>query len=731
MARRREPWGVKELGSEAKATPWPTGSCGFREVNGISLRTVDVQSMAKFSRAVWGRLLLILLATGWWVSCQRYEDSAGGAGKKKAKPVPSTASASSPASASTSDTKAKKTKREKQPPIRYSPSHDEEINEIFELARKDRWEDAETRANALMARDPQDPAAQRMIDWVKQQRERRREQALENTIRSIEAKQSVFNPTAKKLVSEKKDRGLPARKDVRDAIQQIQATPYVPPSYGKTNYLRGLLFDFESRQGRMAKILEKEVSISLDNTPLEKIIFDLGQAEGINFVADRSLPAFQSKLSVNMTNVTFSEFLRYVSRNLDLQFQIGDELIWIVDGKDPKKVLEETRFYRLRKGFVLPAELGPPEVIRTSSTVGNVTTVTEQQKMAKFVNDLAPHSPSIERAITNFFIGKYQIDYERNIIVARGKPEDLTILEKIIEEFDKPIQQVLIEARFITVSQAAFLRLGVAWETGRATFGAEAAQDFTGIAVGEVATPLGWLMWTNTLGNSQVSAILSALEQSGESQVLSAPRLTLINNLPAVINDGKVQYYYEQYQVKSTILERRSSSQLVPDGKPTKITSGASLNVLASVGGDGNTILLALNPKVNSDVELKAFQTIYDTDDSGNIVSRYDLKLPEYRTQDLSTRVSVRSGQTVVMGGVLERTQTTFVEAVPILGNLPIIGAAFRRRTELDKPRYLLIFVTATLLSETGEYIVYEEASGTNVPRREEPGALSTPDDPK
>jgi type IV pilus assembly protein PilQ len=63
-----------------------------------------------------------------------------------------------------------------------------------------------------------------------------------------------------------------------------------------------------------------------------------------------------------------------------------------------------------------------------------------------------------------------------------------------------------------------------------------------------------------------------------------------------------------------------------------------------------------------------------------------------------------------VMGGVLEREQRTFVEAVPVLGRLPIIGAAFRKRTEIDRPRYLLIFVTATLISESGEFIIHEDA---------------------
>jgi type II secretory pathway component GspD/PulD (secretin) len=71
--------------------------------------------------------------------------------------------------------------------------------------------------------------------------------------------------------------------------------------------------------------------------------------------------------------------------------------------------------------------------------------------------------------------------------------------------------------------------------------------------------------------------------------------------------------------------------------------------------------------------------------------------------------VVVKSGETVAMGGVLERQKSTFVEAVPVLGSIPVIGALFRRRTETDTPRYLLVFVTATILTESGEYLIYDE----------------------
>jgi type II secretory pathway component GspD/PulD (secretin) len=97
------------------------------------------------------------------------------------------------------------------------------------------------------------------------------------------------------------------------------------------------------------------------------------------------------------------------------------------------------------------------------------------------------------------------------------------------------------------------------------------------------------------------------------------------------------------------------------------------------------------------------------------VSSSFDIKLPQYRTEELSTRVSVKSGQTVVMGGVLERQRSTYVESVPVLGDIPIIGALFRRRTESDTPRYLLIFVTATIVKDNGEFLVLDEAgSSTN-----------------
>jgi type II secretory pathway component GspD/PulD (secretin) len=620
------------------------------------------------------------------------------------------------------------------PPVKYSNKYDAEIKEIMDLANKGRWEEAQAKATALHEMAPKSTLVERVYTWVVETGRQRREQELENQIREIDAKNSVFSPTIRSLLTENRDRGLPARKDIRDTVDQIEKAPWIPDSYGKLVHEKGPLFDFESTKGRMIKMLDKEMTIHLDNVPLETMLINLSTNAGVNIVADKSLPALANRLSVNLDKVKLGDFLRYVGRNYDLQFQVGDELVWVVDGKDPKRLMEETRFYRLRKGFVMPAEFGAPDATKTTTVAGPVTTTTEVQKFQKFVNDEAPTLPSLERAITNLFLGsKYMIDYERNLVVARGTPEQLDVMEKIIKEFDQPVQQVLIEARFVTISKPAFMQLGVLWQTSRGgtnNFGT-LPQDFTGLANNQnfpnAISPSGSVnpavgvgiqkIFTNVLGVNDLSATISALEQSGESQTLSAPRLTVLNNRPAMISEGQVQYYYEEYTAAATVGQYYTTASILPSGKPTKIVAGATLNVLASISGDGKSILLALNPKVNTQVLLTTYTTISQYTTSGTPPTTFDIKLPTYTTEELSTRVAVKSGETVVMGGVLERAKSTYVESVPVLGDIPILGALFRRRTELDTPRYLLVFVTATIVKDTGEYLVYEdEQSATNSP---------------
>ena len=94
-------------------------------------------------------------------------------------------------------------------------------------------------------------------------------------------------------------------------------------------------------------MLAKEVTIHLDNVPLQAVLFYLSTNTSVNIVANKSLPALTNKLSVNLDKVKLGDLFRYLGRNYDLQFQIGSNLVWVVDGKAQQKAPEETRFYRL------------------------------------------------------------------------------------------------------------------------------------------------------------------------------------------------------------------------------------------------------------------------------------------------------------------------------------------------------------------------------------------------
>ena len=607
--------------------------------------------------------------------------------------------------------------------VQYSAAYDRELDSIFRLSEKGKWEEAEAEVGLLLQQHPEDTTLKRISDWVATQKTLLRQQAIEDRIRTIDAKQTGMNPSIKDIWKDNKSRGLPPRKDIRDALEMLQAEPYVPETFGKKITKQGFLFDARSEPGRMSALLDNTVSIQTDEQTVKEILFDIGGKEGINFIADLGLAPLQQKLTLNLDRVKLGELLDYISRNVGVQFQVGENLIWVIDGKAPKELIEQTRFYQLRKGFIMPAQFGPEETtLVTVKPEKGPTTITETAKYEMFVNDSITKRPSIEDAIKTFFKGtEHIIDYERNLIVATGTPAQFEVLERIIEEFDRPIQQVLIEARFITISEASFLGLGFRWASSVA---GSPPLDQTGMSNGTLGSEQGLLTRvtlsnvfkeTSMLTNAKLTAALTALEQSGESQLLSAPRLTLLNNRPGSINDGEVNYYYEQFTIEETLTERSISQRLVPFGEPSKITAGVSLEVVASIGGDGQSILLALHAVVNQNVSYVSLkgQTIDEVTESEknkeNATASLEIFLPKWRTQELATRVVVGSGQSVMMGGVLEREQRTIVESFPILGNLPGIGALFRKRSTIDKPRYLLIFVTATLIGEDGSFVTYEQ----------------------
>jgi type II secretory pathway component GspD/PulD (secretin) len=231
---------------------------------------------------------------------------------------------------------------------------------------------------------------------------------------------------------------------------------------------------------------------------------------------------------------------------------------------------------------------------------------------------------------------------------------------------------------------------------------------------GAVATPSldATVAYHGLLSTPMFEVIIQALEESGKSQTLSVPRVTTLNNQPARIRVGEDFRYFENFELQEVATTPDSNnnqqyvSQLVPTGEPTLEELGILLEVTPSVGADLQTVTLNLKPEISEFVRFEEYDV--GSGDNGNTSTNglSVLKLPIFRRSEIETKVAVRSGDTVVMGGLMAATQGKEITQVPILGSIPFLGALFRHEQKTNEHKNLLIFVTARILAESGEELI-------------------------
>jgi type II secretory pathway component GspD/PulD (secretin) len=397
----------------------------------------------------------------------------------------------------------------------------------------------------------------------------------------------------------------------------------------------------------------------------------------------------------------------------------------------------ETRIYHLRKGVMLPeadsiqatesmpsvstgSRLGTP---RTRSFGGGTTGAAAagggaqgDTKLEQVIDTFVPKPEG-----SNFFFHR-----DAHVLIARNTRENLRLVEQIIEALDITPQQVLIEARFIEVGVDDLRELGIEWAlnsdyavTRRAGGRSETIiKSGSGVTFPTPATTPGGfnLTYTGVLTDPMFQAVLHALHTSGKSKTLAVPRVTTVNNIAAKIRVGQDFRYFEQFERQSVLSSVTGvggtpvyTSELVPVGTPTLEELGIQLNVLPSVGADSEEITLVLAPQNKDFVRFEEFTfgpTVGGTLTNGNSLSGGTIRLPIFNVSEITTRVIVRSGETVVMGGLVRTSTQRQTNKFPILGDIPVLGALFRRTSNDETRSNLLIFVTATLIGYSGESLV-------------------------
>ncbi|WP_025629011.1 type IV pilus secretin PilQ, partial [Vibrio parahaemolyticus] len=290
--------------------------------------------------------------------------------------------------------------------------------------------------------------------------------------------------------------------------------------------------------------------------------------------------------------------------------------------------------------------------------------------------------------------GSMTIDERTNSLLIRELPENIAVIREIIESLDIPVKQVQIEARIVTISEGNMDELGIRWgftsingnntvggsiENNLATIGlyegggdGEGEEGGVGIddflnvnlaATNPNAASIAFQV--AKLGSDTLLDLeLSALQQESKAEIISSPRLITTNKKPAYIEQGTEIPYLE------------SSS------------SGAT-----SVTFKKAVLSLKVTPQITPDNRLVLDLSVTQ-DRPGKVVKTGTGEAMAIDTQRIGTQVLVNNGETVVLGGIFQHSITNSVDKVPLLGDLPLLGALFRRSYENVGKSELLIFVT-------------------------------------
>ncbi|MCX6936447.1 MAG: type II secretory pathway, component PulD [Verrucomicrobia bacterium] len=219
--------------------------------------------------------------------------------------------------------------------------------------------------------------------------------------------------------------------------------------------------------------------------------------------------------------------------------------------------------------------------------------------------------------------------------------------------------------------------------------------------------------FTEVIGDFDVTATLRALSQKSSSELLSSPKVTVLSGNMANITVAQELRYPQSYgETQSQVgtssagATGGSAGVTITPGTPQDFTTrnvGVELKVTPTVEEDDYSISLDLNPRVT---EFEGFieyggQSV-GISSGTTVITPSGFYQPIFALREITTKVTVWDGATLVMGGLTREEVKRVSDKVPILGDIPYLGRAFRSKGETSQKRNLLIFVTANLVSPGG-----------------------------
>jgi general secretion pathway protein D len=442
------------------------------------------------------------------------------------------------------------------------------------------------------------------------------------------------------------------------------------------------------------------------------------------------------RITLALHNVPLLDALKYVTSLAGLKYRVEANAVLVL----PLDAVEGgliTRSYPVSPGAIRTVLASPSAATAAAAAP---STGTDYRAFGSSAATTTAGTADVKALFTEagvpFPPGSSLVYNERtSMLIVRNTPENLEVFERVLAAFNVVPSQVEVEAKFIDVSQTALDELGFNWTLGPWQFGdmdgtagrrvfqvdngaTSNLRDSTtikasaidallaGSGLGGVGNVLGSI--SGILTDPTFQLVIKALSQKGDTDLLSAPKITTISGQQAQIKVVQEFIYptaFSTPQVTSSAGSLTSGGIGYTGSIPSAFKTrelGVLLNVTPTVGADGNTINLTLVPEVS---EFLGFLDYSSLSAVNGLSLTNSIKQPLFASRTLTTSVIIWDGQTVVLGGLLREDLKTLNDKVPFLGDIPWVGRLFQSKSVSRSKRNLLIFVTARLIDPAGNSI--------------------------
>ncbi len=419
------------------------------------------------------------------------------------------------------------------------------------------------------------------------------------------------------------------------------------------------------------------VSVDFPNESVRTIIRNVADLYDLNVVIPESL---SGNASIKLHNVTWQQIFRVLLEPLGFVYSIENNIVRI-------------------RGKAESAQ----EAMETAVFIVNYANLKDMK---------AALSPFVDAKAG----GRLQSDARSNAIIITEKPAQIREIGKIIAQLDQPTPQVMIESKFVEVTDDDQKNLGINWQSmsgvtlaasgGLVNSSSGTASGNAGLPAGNISRVIGQTstytidadgaksyagtMFSRAdsavLSASQFNVVLSALNTLNGSRVVSNPTVVTLNNVEANVVVA-TQYPLPQYTYNDQTGTFEVSGFDYKD-------IGITMKVLPQVNTKG---FITLNVKPELSTQNSETVSFGGTSTGSNAV-----QLPIIDSRRTESIVTLKDGYTLAIGGLVSNQHTEVVNKVPILGDIPLIGLAFRSTQKTLNKRNLIIFITAKSLNPEG-----------------------------